>query len=166
MAVAGIAHLDANTHTHTHTHTRNICLIILVTSVWRKKREDRQCTVRNNETRSCNHCCSGKTMSIAYSECEFVVSYPAYNEHAPYCHLWRVRLYYIYPHNFIKGTIFCKRSLNIKCVLIFSTTLSWTLRIVRIIQRDIIINVERSSHKVHVILVRFYEIWIFSKDVR
>jgi hypothetical protein len=27
---------------------------------------------RNNEERSCNHCCSGKELSIAYSECVFV----------------------------------------------------------------------------------------------
>jgi hypothetical protein len=24
--------------------------------------------------------------------------YPAWNVHAPYCHLWPVRLYYIFPH--------------------------------------------------------------------
>jgi hypothetical protein len=27
---------------------------------------------RNNEARSCNHCCSGETMSITYCECAFV----------------------------------------------------------------------------------------------
>jgi hypothetical protein len=27
---------------------------------------------RNNEARSCNHCCNGKELSIAYSECVFV----------------------------------------------------------------------------------------------
>jgi len=27
---------------------------------------------RNIEARSCNHCCSGKAMSITYSECVFV----------------------------------------------------------------------------------------------
>jgi hypothetical protein len=27
---------------------------------------------RNNEARSCNHCCRGKAISIAYSECVFV----------------------------------------------------------------------------------------------
>ena len=26
----------------------------------------------NTEVRSCNHCCRGKTTSIAYSECAFV----------------------------------------------------------------------------------------------
>jgi hypothetical protein len=27
---------------------------------------------RNTEARSCNRCCSGKSVSIAYSECVFV----------------------------------------------------------------------------------------------
>jgi len=35
--------------------------------------QDRQCTYkRNNESRSCKHCCSGKAISITYSECVFV----------------------------------------------------------------------------------------------
>jgi hypothetical protein len=41
------------------------------------------------------------------------------------------------------------------CVVIFSTTLSETFLILRGIQRDIIINVHRSSNKLSVILVRF-----------
>jgi hypothetical protein len=41
------------------------------------------------------------------------------------------------------------------CVLIFSTNLSKTFLILRRIQRDIVINVHRSSCKVHVIVVRF-----------
>jgi hypothetical protein len=28
--------------------------------------------LRNNETRSCNHCCSGKAISITHSECVLV----------------------------------------------------------------------------------------------
>jgi hypothetical protein len=41
------------------------------------------------------------------------------------------------------------------CVFIFSTTLSEIFLILRRIQRDIIIDVRRSSRKVTVILVRF-----------
>jgi hypothetical protein len=38
-----------------------------------KTEQDRQFTyVRNIEARSCNHCCSGKTISITESECVFV----------------------------------------------------------------------------------------------
>jgi hypothetical protein len=45
--------------------------------------------------------------------------------------------------------------LTIKCVLISLQFLSQTFLIVRRIQRDIIINVQKSSCKVPVILVRF-----------
>ena len=41
------------------------------------------------------------------------------------------------------------------CVLIFSTNLSETFLVLRGIQRDIIINVQRYSCKVSVILARF-----------
>jgi hypothetical protein len=40
---------------------------------------------RNIEAPSCNYCCSGKPISITYSECVFVASvYAASNGHAPY----------------------------------------------------------------------------------
>jgi hypothetical protein len=36
-------------------------------------KQDRQCKYRRSiEARSCKHCCSGKTISITYSECVFV----------------------------------------------------------------------------------------------
>jgi hypothetical protein len=46
-------------------------------------------------------------------------SYPACNAHAPYCHLWPGRIYHIFPHYFINGTILKK---NEKCVLISSSS--------------------------------------------
>jgi hypothetical protein len=73
------------------------------------------CAKRNNEARSCNHCCSGKAMTITCCECVCVcvcvcvvcsVSYPAGSTHAPYCNLW---LDYIFPHYFINGMIFEKK---------------------------------------------------------
>jgi hypothetical protein len=74
-----------------------------------------------------------------------------------YCHLWPVRLYHIFPHYLINGTIFGKKLLNIKCVFWFSVQLlSETFLILRRIQQDIIINIHRSSCKVPVILVRFW----------
>jgi len=33
--------------------------------------------------------------------CVFSLRYPACNEHAPYCHLWSVRLYSIFLHYLI-----------------------------------------------------------------
>ena len=75
---------------------------------------------RNNEARSCNHCFSGKAVSVTYSECVFVPSltYPACNAHAPYFHLWTDPLYNIFytlpykRHDFRKK----KELLNTKCV--------------------------------------------------
>jgi hypothetical protein len=69
-----------------------------------------------------------------------------------YCDLSHVWLYHIFPHYLINGTI-RKKIIEYKmCVLIFSTSLSVTFLIQRI-QRDIIINICKSSCKVQVILV-------------
>jgi hypothetical protein len=55
--------------------------------------------------------------SLSYTEC---------NAHGPYCHLWSVRLYFLYPHYLINGMIFGgeKKLLNMNCVFFFilSTT--------------------------------------------
>ena len=65
----------------------------------------------NTEARSCSHYCSGKSVSITYFECVSVaLKYPACNAHAPFCQLWPVRLYSIFPHYLLKGTIFEKES--------------------------------------------------------
>jgi hypothetical protein len=77
-----------------------------------------------------------------------------------YRHLWPVRLYNVCPHCLINGTIFGKKGkklLKIKCVLIFSLTLSEIFRILRRIQRAIVINVHRSSGKVPLFLADFHE---------
>jgi hypothetical protein len=55
----------------------------------------------------------------------FSVKYPAYNAHAPYPHMWAVRLYNICSHYLINGTILGGKNRVIEhkmCVLIFSTT--------------------------------------------
>jgi hypothetical protein len=61
-----------------------------------------------------------------------------------YCHLWPVWLYHI-PHkqnDFWKKQKKQKKLLNIKRVLIFSIDFSEIFLILRIIQRDIVINVK------------------------
>jgi hypothetical protein len=77
------------------------------------------------------------------------LSYPAFNAHAPYCHLWPVPLYNIFStlshkwHDFRIKVTECKM-----CVLIFCTNLAETFLILRWIERDMIENVYWSSCKV------------------
>jgi hypothetical protein len=53
--------------------------------------------------------------------CVCILTHPACNTQAPYCHLWPVRLYSISPHFLINGTILKKKGFEHKmCVLIFS----------------------------------------------
>ena len=40
--------------------------------------------------------------------CVCILRYPACNAHAPYCHLHSARIYNIFPHYLINGTIFEK----------------------------------------------------------
>ena len=103
--------------------------------------------------------------SVSVSECVVCASvcvcvcglrYPGCNAHALYCRLWPVRLYYIFPHYPINGTIFRKKVIEHKMrVLIISTTLSETFLIVGRTERAIIKNVYWSPCEVPVILVRF-----------
>jgi hypothetical protein len=51
---------------------------------------------RNVEARSCNHCCSGKAMSIIYCECVFV----ALGIHRAMC------MFHIVIWGFTRSTIF------------------------------------------------------------
>ena len=88
--------------------------------------------------------------------------YPACNAHAPYCHPLPVRLYHIFAHYLINGTIFEKKLLTIKRVFWFSLQLlSETFLILRRTERDMIKNVYWSSSYVQIILVRFYQTWFF-----
>jgi len=75
----------------------------------------------------------------------------------PCCYLLPVPLYNIFPHYHTKGTIFEKKLLNIKSVFWFSLqALSETFFVLRRSERDIIINVHKSSSKVTPMLVRLY----------
>jgi hypothetical protein len=83
------------------------------------------------------------------------------------CHPWSVWLYHIFPHYLINGTIFGKNLLNIKCVFWFYLQLlSETFLILRITERDIIINVHRCSCKVPLLLSDFNETCIFWIEFR
>ena len=76
-----------------------------------------KCLQRKTEVRSCNHRYRWKAMSITYSQ---RVSVALVIQHAPYCRLWPVRLYNIFPHYLIKGTVFEKKKfLDIKYMFWF-----------------------------------------------
>ena len=95
------------------------------------------------------------------------LSYPACNTHAPYCHLWPVRLYYIFPRFLINGTILEKKYYNIKCVFWFSLHCLFEIFLIpRRSERDMIIRVCCYSCKVSVIIVCFNKTWIFSTNFR
>ena len=85
---------------------------------------------RNNRGRSCNCCWSGKKSNEYYLfwVCVCSLGYPTRNAHAPYCHLWLVRMYHIFPHYLINGTVFEKKNTEHKmCVLIFCTSFVWNI---------------------------------------
>ena len=81
---------------------------------------------------------------------------PACNAHAPYCHMWCVQLYNVFPPYIINGRIFGGGVLNINCVIWFSPQLlSETFSFLRRNERDTIKNIYWPSRKEPIILVRF-----------
>jgi len=85
--------------------------------------------------------------------CVCRLRYPACKAHAPYYHLWPVRLDSLLPHFFMNGTIFGGKNVTEHQVrvLSFSSNLSETFLIIRRIQPDTTINVHRSSRKVQLL---------------
>jgi len=76
----------------------------------------------NSESHLCNHCCSGKAISITYSECVFVGIVSSMQCVCTLCHLWPARFNSIFPCNLINSTI-KKKVIELKMrVLTFSTT--------------------------------------------
>jgi hypothetical protein len=51
-----------------------------------------------------------------FSVCLCSLIYQVCNAHAPYCHLWPVRLYKILPHYLINGQIFRRKLLKNRCL--------------------------------------------------
>jgi hypothetical protein len=103
------------------------------------------------EGRSPIHCRSGKAMCYIFWDCIYSLSYPKRKAHAPYCHLWPIRLCNIF-HIMSQTARFSKKLYNRKCVFRFSLpNLSVTDLILRSIELDMI----WSSCAVPVILVIF-----------
>jgi hypothetical protein len=79
-----------------------------------------------------------------------VCLYPTCNAYAPYCHLWPVRLYNIFPHILTNGG---RKKYSVG-VLILSSNFSETFLILRRTERDMVINIHLFSCKVPIFLVR------------
>ena len=77
-------------------------------------------------------------------------------QHAPYCHVWPVCLYRIFPHYIMKGKI-KKKIFNIQWEFCFSVHLCLIHLhlILKITERNVITNICRSSCKIAIILVGF-----------
>jgi hypothetical protein len=80
-------------------------------------------------------------------------------QHATHHHIITCGLSWLHlhvRHYVIRGTIFGKKLLDIKCIFLFSLRLSFeTFLILRRIIRDIVINVKTYLYKVPIILVGF-----------
>jgi len=51
--------------------------------------------------------------------CVYSLSYSTCKAQSPYCHLWPLRFYRIFPHYLTNGTIFGSKPPNTKCVFWF-----------------------------------------------
>jgi hypothetical protein len=120
--------------------------------------------LRNNEARSCNHCCPGKVMSITYSECEFValgIQPAKIMHHIVICGPSGCTIFFHIISRFSEK----KELLDKNGVFCFMLQI-WTFLILRRFQQDIMINVHRSPCKAPLLLSDFRENWIFSTDFR
>ena len=81
---------------------------------------------------------------------------PLWGFHVTIVAVEKQRFIFDFPHKLINCKAFGKKFIEHKmCVLIFSTILPEIFLIIKIIHREIITNLRRSSCKVPIILVRF-----------
>ena len=80
---------------------------------------------RNNEARSCNHCCRGGAESITYSECKFValdIQHATSIRHI----VWGLSGSTSFSHIISQTALFSQYTVEYKtCVLIFSINFVW-----------------------------------------
>ena len=97
------------------------------------------------------------SVCVCVCVCVCRISYTTCSAHSPYCRVWPVWLYNIFPHYHINGTILGKKVGKIEFFFKFYLQLlSETFPIPSRTERYMIINVHRFSCNLPVILVRFY----------
>ena len=115
---------------------------------------------RNNEARSRNHCCRGKSKSVL-SVCVCRLVYPACTAHAPYyiviCGLPRSTIFFHIISKMARSPPPPKKKVIERKMVVFilHQLLSETFFHSRRIQRDIFVNVHRCSCNVSIIALRF-----------
>jgi hypothetical protein len=131
----------------------------------------------NIEARSCKHCCCGKSISIAHSECVFValvIQHAKRMRHIVICGLSGCTIFFYiislkahFREKKKRKEKKEKKRLKVKCV--FWCSVQLLCEICLIISRNdqyMIKNVYWSSRKVLVILSDCNETWIFVTDFR
>jgi hypothetical protein len=97
----------------------------------------------------------------------YSLMYAVCNNHAPYCHLWTVWLYGVFPHYLINGMIFEKRILNIKHLFWFSLQLLYKIFFIREIPERDMMKIYIGLHvKYPFLLSDFNKTWFASTDFR
>jgi hypothetical protein len=98
------------------------------------------------------------------SLCICSLSYPAWNAHVPYCHLWPVRLYKIFPHLLINGTIFERKKIywTQNVCFDFLYNFFWNISHYKKNWSRCCLIVHRSAVKYPSFLSDFNENWVFS----
>ena len=73
-----------------------------------------------------NHLCLGKQWVLHTRVCPYL-NYPASKGHEPYCLLFTVPIYHIFPHYLTTGKIFGKKGAEYTMCFDFSTNFLWSI---------------------------------------
>jgi len=122
---------ETHPNTSNNTVTSHVHPVSPYISPTHIQKQDRQCTynVTLRRVRATTDAVEKQKYDASWV-CVCCLRRPACNAHTPSCHTWPARLYNIFSHYLINGTIFGggKKLLNIKmCFLIFSTTFVWNI---------------------------------------